>query len=156
MFFFRKIGQKTFCLPYNFINLQSALLSIVRTIEDTTSLTQKTKERSTDSRPIIRTATSRQGRRRKKSPDENKVTDVMHDNQKAIGALVAMDSKQAKEAAASDWSQHSSASEAAVSQGKMELLLVVRYDLALVNFQRLVCLLCELKQFFKTLLLQSF
>ena len=125
-FFFRKIGQKTFCLPYNFINLQSALLSIVRTIEDTTSLTQKTKERSTDSRPIIRTATSRQGRRRKKSPDENKVTDVMHDDQKAIGALVAMDSKQAKEAAASDWSQHSSASEAAVSQGKVELLLVVR------------------------------
>ena len=125
-FFFRKIGQKKFCLPYNFINLQSALLSIVRTIEDTTSLTHKTKERSTDSRPIIRTATSRQGRRRKKSPDENKVTDVMHDNQKPIGALVAMDSKQAKEAAASDWSQHSSASEAAVSQGKMELLLVVR------------------------------
>ena len=134
MFFVRKIGQKTFCLPYNFINLQSALLSIVRTIEDTTSLTQKTKKRSTDSRPIIRTATSRQGRRRKKSLDENKVTDVMHDNQKAIGALVAMDSKQAKEAAASDWSQHSSASEAALSQGKMELLLVVRYDLALVNF----------------------
>ena len=124
--FFRKIGQKTFCLPYNFINLQSALLSIVRTIEDTTSLTQKTKERSTDSRSIIRTATSRHGRRRKKSPDENKVTDVMHDNQKPIDALVAMDSKQAKEAAASDWSQHSSASEAAVSQGKMELLLVVR------------------------------
>ena len=126
MFFVRKIGQKTFCLPYNFINLQSALLSIVRTIEDTTSLTQKTKERSTDSRPIIRTATSRQGRRRKKSPDENKVTDVMHDNQKPIDALVAMDPKQAKEAAASDWSQHSSASEAAVSQGKVKLLLVVR------------------------------
>ena len=124
--FFRKIGQKTFCLPYNFINLQSALLSIVRTIEDTTSLTQKTKERSTDSRSIIRTATSRQGRRRNKSPVENKVTDVMHDNHKPIDALVAMDSKQAKEAAASDWSQHSSASEAAVSQGKMELLLVVR------------------------------
>ena len=89
-------------------------------------MTQKTKERITDSRSIIRTATSRQGRRRKKSPDENKVTDVMHDNQKPIGALVAMDSKQAKEAAASDWSQHSSASEAALSQGKMELLLVVR------------------------------
>ena len=108
-------------------------------MEDTTSLTQKTKERSTDSRPIIRTATSRQGRRRKKSPDENKVTDVMHDNQKPIGALVAMDSKQAKEAAASDLSQHSSASETAVSQGKMELLLVVRYDLALVLF---VCCAC--------------
>ena len=101
-------------------------LSIVRTIEDTTSLTQKTKERSTDSRSIIRTATSRQGRRRNKSPVENKVTDVMHDNHKPIDALVAMDSKQAKEAAASDWSQHSSAFEAAVSQGKMELLLVVR------------------------------
>ena len=125
-FFFRKIGQKTFCLSYNFTNVQSSLFSIVRTIEDTTPLIQKTKERSTDSRPIIRTATSRHGRRRKKSPDENKVTDVMHDNQKAIGALVAMDSKQAKEAAASDWSQRSSASEAAVSQGKMELLLVVR------------------------------
>ena len=113
-------------MPYNFTNVQSSLFSIVRTIEDTTPLIQKTKERSTDSGPIIRTATSRQGRRRKKSPDENKVTDVMHDNQKAIGALVAMDSKQAKEAAASDWSQHSSASEAALSQGKMELLLVVR------------------------------
>ena len=50
----------------------------------------------------------------------------MHDNQTAIGALVAMDPKQAKEAPASDWSLHSSASEAAVSQGKMELLLVVR------------------------------
>ena len=50
----------------------------------------------------------------------------MHDNHKPIDALVAMDSKQAKEAAASDWSQRSSASEAAVSQGKMELLLVVR------------------------------
>lgn len=114
-------------MPYNFTNVQRSLFSTVRTIEDTAPLIKKTKELETDSRPIIRTATSRQGRR-KKSPEENKVTDVMHDNQKAIGALVAMDSKQAKEAAASDWSQHSSASEAAVSQGKMELLLVVRYD----------------------------
>ena len=126
MVFFRKIGQKTFCLPYNFTNVQSSLFSIVRTIEDTTPSIQKTKELKTDSGPIIRTATSRQGRRRKKSPDENKVTDIMHDNHKTIGALVAKDSKQAKEAAASDWSQHSSASEAALSQGKMELLLVVR------------------------------
>jgi len=132
--FFSQLGQKTFCLPYNFTNVQSSLFSIVRTIEDTTPLIQKTKELKTDSRPIIRTATSRQGRRRKKSPNENKVTDVLHDNQKPIDALVAMDSKQVKVAAAKDWSQHSSASEAAVSQGKMELLLVVRYDLALINF----------------------
>ena len=50
----------------------------------------------------------------------------MHANQKPISALVAMDSKQEKEAAAGDWSQHSAASETVVSQGKMELLLVVR------------------------------
>jgi len=49
----------------------------------------------------------------------------LYEKQEGFGAVVASDSKQANAVEPSEWSQ-SSATEAMVSQGKMELVLVVR------------------------------
>lgn len=90
------------------------------------------REFSTDSQPIIRTAPSRQGKRQKKSSVEKNIAALdrasnFHEDEDSVNAVVT--NKQRVAVKASEWS-HSSASEAVsqavVSQGQMELLLVVR------------------------------
>ena len=70
------------------------------------------------SHPIIRTAPSRQAKRKVKSSVEQK-------GRERIGAEVAKDLRPRTIEDPTEWSQ-SSATETLVSQGKMELLLVVR------------------------------
>ncbi|XP_078354068.1 uncharacterized protein LOC144638717 isoform X1 [Oculina patagonica] len=87
-------------------------------IERTTNETLATRHPEGPTHPIIRTAPSRQAKRKMKSSVEQK-------DQERIGAEVAKDSRQRNAVEQAEWSQ-SSATEALVSQGKMELLLVVR------------------------------
>ena len=68
--------------------------------------------------PIIRTSPSRQTRKKKKSSVDQK-------EQQDIGTVAGRNSKQRNTVEPAEWSQ-SSATEALVSQGQMELLLVVR------------------------------
>ena len=68
--------------------------------------------------PMIRTSPSRQARKKKKSS-------VSQKEQQDIGPVVAHGSKQRNTVEPAEWSQ-SSTTEAPVSQGQMELLLVVR------------------------------
>lgn len=68
--------------------------------------------------PIRRTSPSRQAKKKKKSS-------VAQQEQEDIGTVASHDSKQRNTVEPAEWSQ-SSATEALVSQGQMELLLVVR------------------------------
>ena len=68
--------------------------------------------------PIIRTSPSRQARKKKKSSVDQK-------EQEDISTLAGRNSKQRDTVEPAEWSQ-SSGTEALVSQGQMELLLVVR------------------------------
>ena len=72
--------------------------------------------RTDPTQPIIKTAPTRQGKRKKKSSLEQR-------EQEGLVTMVTHDSKQRN--TVDEWSQ-SSATEALVSQGKMELVLVVR------------------------------
>ncbi len=83
-----------------------------------TNETLATQHAAVSTHPIIRTAPSRQAKRKVKSSVEQK-------DQERIGGEVAKDSRQRNVVEQADWSQ-SSAAETLVSQGKMELLLVVR------------------------------
>lgn len=92
--------------------------------------TLQQRELNTDFQPVVRTVPPRQGKRKKKPSVETKITTVdgsenLYEKQEGFGTVVASDSKQANAAEPSEWSQ-SSATEAMVSQGKMELVLVVR------------------------------
>ena len=68
--------------------------------------------------PIIRTSPSRQARKKKKSSVDQK-------EEEDISTLASRNSKQRNTVEPAEWSQ-SSGTEALVSQGQMELLLVVR------------------------------
>ena len=108
----------------------------VKTTEDLTSAPQQSaettkREQDTHSQPTIRTAPPRQGKRKKKPSAEKTVVTVDGNDsfpkvKDSIGDVVASDSRRRNTMEQNKWSQ-SSATEAVVSQGQMELLLVVRY-----------------------------
>ena len=120
-----------------FMQLPIYFFLTVKTTEDATPTPQKStettqREQDRHSQPTIRTTPPRQGKRKKKSSAEKNIvtvdrTDNFPKVEDSIGAVVAGDSRRRNTVEPNEWSQ-SSATEAVVSQGQMELLLVVRYD----------------------------
>ena len=93
-------------------------LTLFTEIERPTNETLAAQHPAGPTHPIIRTAPSRHAKRKTKSSSDQK-------DQEKIDAVVTNDARQREAAEPTEWSQ-SSATEALVSQGKMELLLVVR------------------------------
>jgi len=77
-----------------------------------------------ETQPIITTSPSRQAKKKKKSS-------IAQKEQEDIGTVAGQNSTQRSTVEPAEWSQ-SSATEAIVSQGQMELLLVVRYEVTVL------------------------